>query len=200
MAITVEPLKGSALAEALPALAQLRITVFRDWPYLYDGTFDYEQDYLGRFGKAKNAVIIAARDGDKIVGVATASPLPEHTEKFVPLFAAHGFDPNRIFYFGESVLLKEYRGQGLGHAFFDQREAHARSARIDGQAYAHTAFCGVIRPDDHPARPAAYIPLDAFWMKRGYVKQAGMVGSYRWQDIGQDDPTEKQMQFWIKPL
>ncbi len=200
MAITVEPLKGSSLAAALPALAQLRITVFRDWPYLYDGTLDYEKDYLARFGNAKNAVIIAARDGGKIVGVATASPLLEHTEKFVPLFTAHGFDPGRIFYFGESVLLKEYRGQGIGHAFFDQREAHARSARFKGQPYTHTAFCGVMRPGDHPARPANYVPLDGFWTKRGYVKQAGMLGSYSWQDIGQDHPAEKSMQFWIKPL
>ncbi len=199
MAIIVA-LKGSALAEALPALARLRITVFRDWPYLYDGSLDYEQDYLARFGSARNAVIIAARDGSKIIGVATASPLPEHTEKFVPLFAARGFDPARIFYFGESVLLEEYRGQGLGHAFFDQREAHARSARVAGQPFTHTAFCGVIRPDDHPARPANYSPLDGFWSKRGYVKQEGMLGAYSWQDIGQDHPTEKQMQFWIKPL
>ncbi len=200
MAITVEALKGAELAKALPALARLRITVFRDWPYLYDGTLDYEQDYLGRFGSAKSAVIIAARDGDEIVGVATASPLPEHTEKFVPLFAAHGFDPQRIFYFGESVLLAAYRGRGLGHAFFDHREAHARAARIAGQTYTHSAFCGVIRPADHPACPTNYVPLDAFWTKRGYAKQDGMTGAYSWQDIGATHPTEKPMQFWVKPL
>ena len=200
MAITVEPLTGPALTAALPSLAELRITVFRDWPYLYEGTLDYEQDYLGKFAKARDAVVVAARDGERIVGVATASPLREHTERFAPLFQARGFDPDRIFYFGESVLLSAYRGRGIGHAFFDHREAQARACRVNGKPYTHSAFCGVIRPADHPARPANYVPLDAFWTKRGYVKQDGMLGSYSWQDTGEAAATEKPMQFWMKPL
>lgn len=200
MSIIVEPLTGVGLAHALPALARLRITVFRDWPYLYDGTLDYEQDYLAKFATARDAVVVAARDGDTIVGVATASPLREHTERFAPLFAEHGFDPDRIFYFGESVLLPYYRGRGIGHAFFDHREAHARQCRSAGRAYTHTAFCGVVRPADHPARPATYVPLDAFWTKRGYARQPGMLGSYTWQDIGEAHETGKPMQFWVKPL
>jgi GNAT superfamily N-acetyltransferase len=200
MTITIEPLTGAALAEALPALARLRIGVFRDWPYLYDGTLDYEQDYLARFAKARDAVVVAARDGDTIVGVATASPLREHTERFAPLFEKHGYDPDRIFYFGESVLLKAYRGRGIGHAFFDHREAQARKCSAGGKPFTHTAFCGVVRPADHPARPANYVPLDAFWSKRGYVKQDGMLGAYTWQDIGEAQETEKPMQFWVKPL
>jgi len=200
MSITVEPLTGDALAAALPDLARLRITVFRDWPYLYDGTFDYEQDYLAKFAKARDAVVVAARDADAIVGVATASPLREHTERFAPLFAARGFDPNRIFYFGESVLLSAYRGRGIGHAFFDHREAHARRCRAGDKSFTHAAFCAVVRPPDHPARPANYVPLDAFWTKRGYVRQDGMLGAYSWQDIGASEETEKPMQFWMKPL
>ncbi len=200
MTITVEPLTGGALAQALPALAQLRITVFRDWPYLYEGTLDYEQDYLAKFANARDAVVVAARDGSEIKGVATASPLREHTERFAPLFAEHGFDPDRIFYFGESVLLSAYRGRGIGHAFFDHRERQARSCRAGGKSFTHAAFCGVVRPVDHPARPGNYVPLDGFWTKRGYVMQAGMLGSYTWQDIGEPTATEKPMQFWMKPL
>ena len=41
-------------------------------------------------------------------------------------FVARGIEVARLFYFGESVLLPEYRGQGVGHAFFDHREAQAR--------------------------------------------------------------------------
>ena len=46
MTIRVAPLTGAAIIPALPALARLRITVFRDWPYLYDGAMTYEQGYL----------------------------------------------------------------------------------------------------------------------------------------------------------
>ncbi len=196
MSIVVEPLTGSALQEALPDLARLRITVFRDWPYLYDGSLVYEEGYVEKFSQSPGAVIVAARDGERIVGVATASPMVGHADAFAEPFRARGYDIAHICYFGESVLLKEYRGRGIGHAFFDARETHARS--LPGTT--HTAFCGVVRPDDHPQRPADYIPLDAFWLKRGYLRMDGIVGSFEWLDIGDSAKTAKPMQFWMKAL
>lgn len=34
---------GTDLIPYIPELARLRIQVFRDFPYLYDGTLDYEK-------------------------------------------------------------------------------------------------------------------------------------------------------------
>lgn len=198
--VCVEPLTGPDLAAALPELARLRITVFREWPYLYDGNAAYEEEYLAGLSKAKDAVIVAARDGDAMVGMATASPLAAHTEAFVPLFRAHRFDPAAIFYCGESVLLPAYRGRGIGHLFFDLREAHANRLNTAGAGFTHSAFCGVVRADDDPRRPARYVPLDGFWRKRDYAPVDGLVGSYDWREIGQADETRKLMQFWIKAL
>jgi GNAT superfamily N-acetyltransferase len=198
--VVIEPLTGAALVAALPALARLRIEVFRAWPYLYEGTLDYEQGYLRRFAAARDAVVVAARDGAEIVGVATASPLTEHTAKFAPDFSAHGFDPDRVFYCGESVLLPAYRGRGIGNAFFAHREAQARACVGPAGRYTHSAFCGVIRPDQHPARPAGYVPLDSFWRRRGYAPVPGLVGHFSWQDVGDRNQTEHPMQFWAKPL
>ena len=72
MSISVKSLTGADLVAALPDLARLRMTVFRDWPYLYDGTLEYEQDYLGKFAAAKGAVCIAAYDGAAMVGASAA--------------------------------------------------------------------------------------------------------------------------------
>jgi GNAT superfamily N-acetyltransferase len=196
MTIPVAPLTGTAFADALPDLARLRMTVFRDWPYLYDGTLEYEQGYLRKFSESPGAVIVAASDGPRIVGAATASPMVGHADAFAEPFRARGYDVSRIFYFGESVLLREYRGRGIGHAFFDRREAHARS--LGG--YTHTTFCAVVRPPDHSLKPPDYVPLDAFWQRRGYTRMEGLVGSYAWRDIGDEDETAKPMQFWMKAL
>ena len=196
MAIRVETLARARLAEALPALAQLRITVFRDWPYLYDGTLDYEQRYVEKFAASEGAVVVAAYDGGDVVGCATASPLLGHADAFADAFRGARYDPARMFYFGESVLLKSHRGRGIGHAFFDHREAQAQKS---GDV-THTTFCRVIRPADHPLRPTDYVPLDTFWRKRGYDKLDGVTGSFAWRDIDQQDETEKPMQFWIRPL
>ncbi len=103
---------------------------------------------------------------------------------------------NKIFYCGESVLLKSHRGHGLGHAFFDGRETHAR--KLGG--FTHSTFCRVVRPDDHPLKPADYVPLDGFWKKRGYAPVDGLVANYAWKDIDRDVETDHAMQFWMKPL
>lgn len=190
------PLTGEALKPALPDLARLRITVFHDFPYLYDGTLAYEQDYLARFAAGRGAICVAAYGGDAIVGASTGAPMAEHASEFSAPFVAKGYDISKLFYCSESVLLTSHRGHGLGHAFFDERESHAR--RLGG--FTHATFSSVVRPADHPLRPANYQPLDAFWTKRGYAKADGIIASYHWKDIDQPVETAKQMQFWIKAL
>ncbi len=196
MTLRVENLTGAAVRAAIPELARLRVAVFRDWPYLYDGTINYETAYLRRFAASKDAIVVAAYDGDSIAGVATGAPLSDHAEAFASAFIERGLDIDRIFYCGESVLLSDYRGRGLGHAFFDGREAHARAL----DRFTHITFCGVVRPDDHTLKPKDYRPLDAFWMKRGYARAEGLTTKFAWKDVDQPAETEKLMQFWMKAL
>lgn len=195
MAVTVETLPPARIGEAIDALADLRIAVFREWPYLYDGDADYERAYLAEFASAPDAVLVIARDGVAIIGAATASPMAAQKPEFQAPFAARGWDAGEVFYFGESVLLPGYRGQGIGHAFFDHREAGARAA---GARIA--TFCAVQRPADHPLRPQGYRPLDDFWRKRGYAKVEGMTTSFDWLDVGEVLETAHPMQFWAREL
>lgn len=193
--ITVQPLTGDALRAAIPDLARLRCEVFAQWPYLYEGDPSYESDYLRDFAVAPGAVLIAAKDGDRIVGIATASPMSGQKPDYQAKFTEHGIDVSRLYYFGESVLLAQYRGRGIGHAFFDQRE---EQARLHGAKAA--TFCGVIRPDDHPARPADFSPLDPFWRKRGYDMIPGLISTFSWKDIGDAEQSDKPMQYWMRSL
>jgi len=194
--VSVETLRDPAeRAAALEPLARLRITVFRDWPYLYDGAFDYERRYLAHFLETPDAALVVARDGGQIVGVATASPMSRQAAAFRAPFEALGHDVARLFYFGESVLLPDYRGHGIGHAFFDHREAAARDAGATA-----SCFCGVMRPADHPRRPAAARDLAPFWRKRGYAPVEGAIAHYDWKDIDQPAETSHPMQFWHRML
>lgn len=195
MTVTVRVLSGAALAAALDDLARLRIAVFADWPYLYAGSLAYEQDYLAEFTAAQGAVLVAAFAGDAIVGVATASPLDAQDEYIRRPFLDAGLGTDRVFYFGESVLLPAWRGQGIGHVFFDAREAAARD-----WGAAQAAFCAVVRAHDHPRRPADYTPLDPFWRRRGYAPAGGMIGQFAWQDHGEPAETLHPMQYWMRDL
>ena len=200
MTVRIETLAGSRLSASLGELSALRLRIFREWPYLYDGDATYEADYLQTFATASDAMIVGAFDGNEMVGAATAAPLAGHSDAFVPLFEAHGYDPVTVFYCGESVLLPPYRGQGIGHAFFDHREANARRLNGNGAAFSYVTFCGVVRPATDPRMPADYRPLDGFWRKRGFAPVTGMTGTYDWREIGTQDETPHTMQFWLKAL
>ncbi len=193
--IEVRALTGAALDAALDDVAALRIAVFRDWPYLYDGSLEYERDYLQTYRDSPGAILVGAFDGARLVGAATGTPMEDHASEFAEPFRAVGLALDQIFYCAESVLLMEYRGQGIGHRFFDLREAHARD-----MGRSHVAFCSVIRPADHPMRPADYRSNDAFWQKRGYAQLPGIVAEFSWKDLGQTAETTKPLQFWMRAL
>ena len=190
-----DTLTGDALRAELPALAHLRTAVFRDWPYLYDGQEGYEHRYLATYAASPGAAAIVARDGATIVGAATCQPMTEAAEPVRTLFAARGMDPARFCYFGESVLLPEYRGQGAGVRFFELREDHARAL---GAAIA--AFCAVIRNENDPRRPRDHVPLDAFWRNRGYTRRPDLSCVFSWKEVGDDRETPHSLGFWLKAL
>ena len=58
-----------------------------------------------------------AQVDNEIVGASTGLPLSDETAEFQGAVLSAGWDITRIFYFGESVLLPEYRSQGIGHEF-----------------------------------------------------------------------------------
>ncbi|WP_341714055.1 GNAT family N-acetyltransferase, partial [Erythrobacter sp.] len=180
MAIAIRALTGGELLQAVDALAALRIAVFAEYPYLYDGDAAYEARYVREFIAEPGSVLVAAIDGDNIVGAATASPMSSQKEEFRAPFEERGIATADLFYFGESVLLPQYRGQGVGHSFFDAREGHARAGGANA-----CCFASVVRPADHPARPADYRPHDRFWTKRGYAPVAGLTTELSWKDHGE---------------
>ncbi len=193
--VEIEVVSGAAMRPWLSDAARLRIQVFREFPYLYDGNADYEARYLDTFASALDSTLILALDRGEVVGCATAMAMRGADIEFRRPFEDINARLDEICYFGESVLDIRYRGQGIGHQFFDAREAHARrcQARL-------TTFCAVQRPADHPLRPPAYRPLDAFWKKRGYQRRDDLTARFGWKDIDQPTMSEKTMIFWTRKL
>lgn len=130
------------------------------------------------------------------MGASTCLPLTDENEAMQRPFRDAGFDPASIFYFGESVLLPEYRGRGVGVTFFRRREAHARAV----SDATHAAFCAVIRDQADPRRPANAATLDSFWQKRGYAPVPDLVCQMTWREIGTADEATNRLQVWMKRL
>lgn len=178
----------------IPALAALRMAVFREWPYLYEGDVAYEAEYLQTYTRCPQALLVLARVDDQIVGASTALPLIEETPNVQAPFVAAGIALESVCYFGESVLLPQWRGHGLGHRFFDAREAHARSL----PGVRHTAFCAVERDAQDPRRPSGARDLAPFWTARGYVRQPAMVAHMDWLEVGAAQASRHRLTFWLR--
>lgn len=195
MTVRIERATGAAIAPYLDALAALRMTIFRAYPYLYEGSLDYERQYLASYAASPASLVVVALDGDRAIGASTALPLTLHSDEVTPPLAAAGYDPETVYYFGESVVEPAYRGHGIGGRFFEEREARARAL-----GYRTATFCAVDRPADHPRRPADYQPPGALWRRHGFVRRPDIVGRFAWQDLGDPGETAKPMVFWTKEL
>ncbi|MDR6842305.1 GNAT family N-acetyltransferase [Pseudoxanthomonas sacheonensis] len=192
---TIGLFRGPEISARLDDVARLRIGVFRAWPYLYEGSFEYEREYLAAYARSKDSLFVLASDDGKVIGASTGLPLSDDTPEFHKPFVERGMPVESVFYFGESVLLPEYRGRGIGHAFFDRREAHARALG----RFRWAAFCSVDRENDDPRRPQEYRPNDAFWHKRGYQRRAGMTMHLPWQEAGRGEVIHP-LTFWLRDL
>ena len=191
----IRSLLGSEAEPHLADIARVRMEVFAEYPYLMDADEAREVEVLSGFIAGENSVLVVVFDGLQVVGASTGSPIAVHDPEFSEVFAVAGFDTSQVFYCAESALLPRYRGQGLGHAFFDQRESYARSLGMK-----HSAFCSVVRPESHAKRVAGYAPLDKFWKSRGYRILPGLIANFDWTELGADSATPHPMQFWLKEL
>lgn len=196
MDLRFQHFEGAAIEEIFAPLAQLRIAVFHDFPYLYEGSLPYEMEYLKTYANSPRALVFAVFDAEHLVGASTCIPLMDETAETRAPFERSGYAIEDWFYFGESLLLPSYRGHGLGHRFFEVRENHA----VRWSEYKHCCYCAVERPTNHPLKPAGYRPLDTFWQKRGYSKATELQTEFAWPDLGEEHSSLKTMTFWTRDL
>jgi GNAT superfamily N-acetyltransferase len=192
----IRALTGENLREWIHEIARLRITVFREYPYRYDGDEAYEREYLAGLTLDQNDMVIVAEEDERVVAAATSLPLlgpADITDHADRLFRAEGLDPSAFYYFSEILVLPEYRGRGLAQAFYQQREIFAAE-----RGYTRLCFA-VIITEGYP--PDDYFDPSPFWRKMGFAPNPRLVFPYAWPTIQEDGTTKEQshrMMFWIK--
>ena len=173
-------------------IAELRISAFKDFPYLYDGTIEYEEKYLKRYCESKNSVAILVQDNNKIVGVITGCPLKDEDIEFQSAFTNQGMNINDFFYIGECILTAEYQGRGLFRQLLSKLHKHAKNNSIAKRMVG----CVVMRDQNHPRRPANYVPIESKLKRNGFRIMPDVIAHYYWKDIDQINETSHPMQFW----
>lgn len=188
-------LTGTVIADVLDDLATLRLEIFQEYPYLYEGRRDEELNYLGTYAKIPDAGVILAYDGSTVIGAATGMPLIHQDAQMRDAFAGTTLPLNKVYYVGELLFRPAFRNGGLGQNLLAQLESHIRSLG----SYRTLTCATVERPDDHPLRPRDYIPITRFLARTGFIRLPGVTTHFMWLEadgVKRDHP----MQFWIKHL
>ncbi|CAH2030267.1 GNAT family N-acetyltransferase [Trichlorobacter ammonificans] len=191
--MTILTLDSTSIRAHRDDLAGLRLTIFREYPYLYDGRLEDERHYLSHY--ADHGSVLAALDGGTIVGAITGMPLDREPPDFTRPFRNAGRDPAQYYYIGELLLQAPYRGSGLGSRMLAQFEQQIRQAARFTQACCAT----VVRPDDHPLRPAGFRPVEPFCRRHGYAPVPGAVVQVAWRQLDGTRP-RNSLQYWEKTL
>lgn len=194
--LKIQIFTGKSAKTYIPSLAKLRVEIFQEYPFLQPLSLDHEMERFKRILPYKETIVIIVFDGPKIVGVSVGLALKDTSLDIQKTFLTHGLEIADYFYFGESVLLKAYRGRGVSHHFFELREKHAKSLK----KFKHICFSFIKRPKKDPKRPSDYIDLETFWKKRGYIENSEITLQRTWKDIGASEETTKIFTFWFSTI
>lgn len=194
--IHIRAFTGSSLKRYLHSIAKLRVDVFREYPYLQEPNLPKETEYLKRFCACRESIGVLVFDNTTLVGASLGIPLSLEVPEYKRPFEEKRIDISSYFCFSESALLKNYRGRGIGHHFFDVRETHV----VHCKKYTHISFCVPKQEGNDPLRPKDYLPLNDFWRKRGYIHYPYLTTCVEWRNLGETTPKEHPMTFWIKEV
>src|SRR3546814_19498584 len=95
------------IAEWFDAVAGLRASVFRSFPYLYEGDTEYEKHYLAMYARSADSLLVLALAADVVVGASTGLPLGDAEPAFHLQFASWGIPGGAGVFCGTSILAPE---------------------------------------------------------------------------------------------
>ncbi|MGE3850135.1 MAG: GNAT family N-acetyltransferase [Planctomycetota bacterium] len=204
----ITELRGASVADDIEHVGRFRLRWFREWPYLYDGTMEYEQHYLQCFADEPRSLLVLVHDdgdgdgGGSLMAVSTSLPLLADADILagVPqLFREAGHDPADFYYYSETLVDPAHRGRGVGQAIYARREAEARRL-----GFSRVCFASVVRTADDPRRPASYRGNDRFWGLQGFARaEPPLTITFKWPTIQADGRTVEQantLEFWLRDL
>lgn len=195
--MVIELLVGLAIQPYLEEAAHFRVEVFSEYPYLYEGTVEFElNEILPVYVRSKESAWVIAKENDRIVGILTGIPLSETSPNIHSPFLQSNISMEPYYCLADLMVLKEYRGKGIGKSLYYAFEKFVRTK----PSYRYIAFYEIYRAPNDPKRPEDYHSLDPFWLKRDFVKYPELNFEIPWPEIESTKDCIHPMVYWIKPV
>lgn len=185
--------------QEIDQLACMRITAFKEFPYLYEGSKQYELEYLNEYQqKAIDGFLVQAWDKQNLVGILTGCALTSDIEIVrdgARLLANQNVSIQNYYYIGEAIITPEYQGKKiLPHMLWKLGKTVVSLGK-----YSSLCFLTVIREDNDSRKPELYKPTEPLWLKLGCQKRADIRCSFEWPTIMTDGSVQNifnDVEFW----
>ncbi len=195
--ITYKSLRGEETKKYCTEFAALCHQIFAEYPYLYNGEDEGYESYISSYGNSPNSIVCLAFDGSKIIGACAGIPLDESRDCYQVPFLNQGLGLESFFYIGELILLKNYRGVGIGEKLYNQLE----SIVLKDGLYSKMTCCNIQVAKNDPRAPKDYKHIEyPLWIKLGFKKCLDISYDSFWVNIGEKEESPHRLVFWIKEL
>lgn len=168
---------GREISTHLLKVAEFRIRYFKDFPYLYDGSVEYEMSYLTGYADDPRSMLITVTNmNNELIAVSTSVPLVTTTnilDGASELFRSNGLNPSTFFYYGEVIIDHSARKQGLAKSIYLMQDEHALNSGFE-----NIAIATVIRLKGDHRQPEFYQSSDLVWKKMNFQK-TNLIFNYK---------------------
>jgi len=191
---------GTEIIPFIKEVSKLRISIFREFPYLYQGNMDYEIEYMDGYKHDSKSTLVVVRDNNRIIGVSTGIPLNSSStivQEIKDILIKNNKKIDNIYYFGEVLVLPKYRGKGLVSKMYKLQENFVKQ-----WGYDFVSILTVVRDNKHPLQPEKYQSHDELWKHLNFYRE-GITTNFCWPTIQGDGSVKNMrnlMEFWIKRL
>lgn len=189
--------QGDAIAELIPFIAEQRLAIFKEYPYLYQGNYEGEYMYLAWFASLPHSAVAVAYQNSQPIGFFTGTAFADfapHFQGSFELFENAGLDPAIYYYLSEAIVLPEYRNKSLCRHMTQALEQYAR-------ARGFSAGCFTCEQHEHhPLKPAGYKELGPLFAKLGYRKTELTI-FFAWDTIqldGSIKAASHPLTYWVR--
>jgi hypothetical protein len=192
---TYEVLSGHEVIPYLDRLGELRIAVFSEYPYLYDGSIEAEKNYLKMYAQSKSSLVVLSKIDKKIIGFIAGLPFTESLDNdYKDSFLTEVPIEKTVFYLGEILIQIPYRRNKIGNQLFQLFE---HQLKLKG--YKKILGCTVIREANSDKQEEGF-SIEQLIISKGAAKCADLIQRIGWKEVGKDESTEHFMQYWEKEL
>lgn len=193
--LDIKILHGNEAKPFLNDIAQMRIEMFREFPYLYDGSIEYERNYLEGYFSSPSSTIILGFSGKRLIAFSSSIALNDEMDEIKQPFIDQKLPLKDYFYIGEMMIQPEFRGKGLLRQFFDTQENYAKQ-----NGYKHSVFMTVRRSDEHIERPEDYKDIAPIWRHFEYEILPNMQIDMPWQRVDTGKEEMNVLDVWYKKI